>query len=90
MQIEAKNSRLRPRPKALVSAILFLNVFQGCVFHNCNIFQVYGLRTHNQVCLTWYVSVVCRQPFSTRRVIYGMGGIVCSAVIGKVRVSVRR
>lgn len=32
MQIEARNSRLRPRTKALVSATLFLNVFQGCVF----------------------------------------------------------
>lgn len=58
MQIEARNRRLRPRPKALVSARLFLNVFQGCLFHNCNIFQIYGLyTTHNlKVCSTFYGS----------------------------------
>jgi len=57
MQIESRNSRLHPRPKALVSARLFLNVFQGCMFHNFNNFQIYGLRTHNlKVCLTLYGS----------------------------------
>lgn len=86
MQIEARNCRLRLRLKALVSARLFLNVFQGLGFRKCDINHANELRTHNfAVSLTWNGSAVWRQPLGPKRVIYGIGGIVCSAVIGEVR-----
>lgn len=87
MQIEARNCRLRLRLEALVSARLFLNVFQGLGFRKCDIFQISELRTYNlAVSSTWNGSAVWRQPLCPKRVIYGIGGIVCSAVIDEVKI----